>query len=209
MYNILIAENNLKIIENIVNNVFYNIKSIKICNIASDHNTAKSIILSQRADIIILGIHFKNLKSFIEKNKISKYKKSIITLSNNNENLIQLIKNIINNNNYIIIKSKIKNESNYLNYNYSYIGTRYLEELIFEFYKIKDKYEGNFKNVLYPILSKKYNKSIDTIYGDIKQATNAMILDCKESKIIKYFNYDSFYKPKIKEIVFTITNKIS
>lgn len=97
----------------------------------------------------------------------------------------------------------------YLNYNSSYIGTKYLEELIFEFYKIKDEYEGSFKNVLYPILSKKYKKSIDTVYGNIKQATNTMILNCEEKRLLEYFHYDSFYKPKIKEIVFTITNKIS
>ena len=106
------------------------------------------------------------------------------------------------------VRLKIRNELTYLNYNYSYNGTHYIEDVIFELYKIKNNFKGNLKKEIYPILSKKYNKSIDTIYGDIKVATKYMILDCKEEIILKYFNYSFFIVPKVKEIILTVLNKL-
>lgn len=99
MYNVLIVENNLKTIENIVNNFSCYIKNIKIYSITSNYNIAKSIILSQNADIIILGTYFKKLEDFIKKNKIIKYNHSVITLSTNTncyQDLITSVQKIIN-----------------------------------------------------------------------------------------------------------------
>lgn len=106
------------------------------------------------------------------------------------------------------IKIKINNELKHLHYNFSYNGTRYLAEVIFEVYKQKDSHKDNLQKNIYPIIAKKYNKSINTIHGNIKQATKCMYLDCEESIINKYFNYSYFVKPKLKEIIFTILNKI-
>lgn len=90
----------------------------------------------------------------------------------------------------------------------SYNGTKYLSEVILEVYKRKDLYIDNLNKCIYPIIAEKHNKSINTICGNIKQATNSMLLDCKEEIIMEYFNYTIFVKPKLKEIIFTIVNKL-
>ena len=75
-------------------------------------------------------------------------------------------------------------------------------------YKNKNiDYENLSKNI-YPIIGKRYNKSANTIYCDIKQAVKAMYYDCEEETINEYFHYSYFMKPKLKEIIFTILRKI-
>ena len=49
---------------------------------------------------------------------------------------------------------------------------------------------------------------MDTIYGNIKFATNHMIMDCKEEKLNQYLGYSYFEKPKVKEIIFKVLSKI-
>lgn len=95
-----------------------------------------------------------------------------------------------------------------MNYNFSHVGTKYLEETIIEVYNVKDIFDGNFEGNIYPIIAKRYNKRANTIYCNIKQATNAMIVNCDEKILIKYFNYNYFVKPKVNEVIFTILHKI-
>lgn len=195
-----------------------------------DEQSADIILL----DLKLPGISGIDILNHISKNKLYKYYESILILSGENS----LMKNITNNpyifsyhlksNGYhsviksleslislkkhqlemINIKEKINHELKKLNYNFSYNGTKYLCDTIFEIHKIKEIFEGDLKNTIYPIISKKYNKSINTIYGDIKQATKYMLLDCEENVIIKYFNNTFFIKPKIQDIIFTILNKL-
>lgn len=229
MYNALIVENTLHNMEKVANILSHEINYIRISNITSNFNTALNYITSQNFEIIILSSHFLSLLDFIQKNQIYHYRKSILVLSDHTTHHkslsnnpycftskiipykdldVQLKKMVHYRNNSHQIRTKIHNELTKLNYNYSYTGTRYIEDSIFELYKNQNSFNGNLKKEIYPILSTKYKKSVDTIYGNIKQATKYMLLDCKEEVIIKYFNYNSFNFPKIKEIIFTVLNKI-
>ena len=49
--------------------------------------------------------------------------------------------------------------------------------------------EDNFKKNVYPIIEKKHSKTVDTIYGNIKQATKQMINSCDKEILASYFNY--------------------
>ena len=57
-------------------------------------------------------------------------------------------------------------------------------------------------------MAEKYNKSVNTIYGNIKQAINAMFFDCEERILEEYFKYSFVVKPKPTEIVYIILNKL-
>lgn len=107
------------------------------------------------------------------------------------------------------IKNKIYKELKFLHYNMSYNGTRYLADTIYELFCRDIDLTDNLKKNIYPLVAKKYKKSVNTICGNIKQATKAMYLDCDEKIIMQYFNYSSSYFPKLKEIIFTILIKIS
>ena len=111
-------------------------------------------------------------------------------------------------NNKLIIKKKINHELEKLHFNFSYIGTKYLNECIYELYNSNNTDYENLSKNIYPIIGKRYNKSANTIYCDIKQSVKAMYYDCEEKTINEYFKYSYFMKPKLKEIIFTILKNI-
>lgn len=128
------------------------------------------------------------------------------------ESIIESLKLSIDekNNDLILadVREKIHKELEFLNYNYSYKGTIYLEETILELYKVKYDFDSSLSQSIYPILAHRHKKSISTIYGNIKQSTKLMLADCDSSKLMNYFHYNKFMKPRIKEIIFTILNKL-
>lgn len=165
---------------------------------------------------------------------IEKYKKSIILISGDTKMLLEAIKspyvytyftkpanlsNIskcineiveqkreINNKEFIFCK--INKELRALHFNFSYAGTKYLRDCIYETYKRGDKELTNLSKNIYPIVAKRYNKSPNNIHTNIKQAVKSMYFDCEESILNKYFNYDYCMKPRVKEIIFIILSKL-
>lgn len=170
----------------------------------------------------------------IENNKIEKYINSIILITGESKMLFQVlnspyinnyfvkpanlleISNSINkimeqkklDNNANMILEKINNELSILNFNFSYVGTRYLKECIYELYIRKDENLANLSKEIYPIIAKKYNKSVNNIYSNIKQSIKIMYYDCDSIVLTHYFNYSYCVQPKAKEIIFTILNKL-
>lgn len=175
--------------------------------------------------------------SYIADNNIEKYENSIIVVSGDlnlinqlplnsyiylysiiqkpvfYEDLVQKISEIVTNKTIIkkedIVKSKINQELEYLKFNFSHNGTRYLAETIFELYKNRTGYLDNFKRDIFPVLAKRHNKTVNTIEGNIKQAINYMFFNCNENVLKDYFHYSYIMKPKLKEISFIIFNKLA
>lgn len=110
-------------------------------------------------------------------------------------------------NNEII--DSITNELSKLNFNFSYYGTRYLVDSIYETYNLHKIYNVNLSKEIFPKLSQKYNKSIDTIHSNIKKSVNIMYYDCDENVLMNYFYYDMIKKPSAKEIIIRILENIS
>ena len=59
-----------------------------------------------------------------------------------------------------------------------------------------------------PIIAKKYHKKANTIKCDISQATKMMCMDCSEKVILDYFNLPDYIKPTVKQVIFTVLNKL-
>lgn len=236
MYNVLLFENNPYYISFFINNISKNISNIRFSEICYCCEDFFEMVDNSLTDIIIIDM--KSLPDmldetikYFEKNNMYKYINSIIVIGSINysysspyifkqivikdnidevvktlEDLLTLKKEKINF--YTEIEKKIYSELFKLHYNPSYIGTKYLAESILEIYKVKDIFGGNIENKIYSILSNKYNKTTNTIYSNIKQATRNMIADCPEETIITYFGYSYFVKPKIKEVIFNIINNL-
>lgn len=107
-----------------------------------------------------------------------------------------------------IIKGKIKNELKYLGYNSSYIGTKYLIEVIYILYNSNNYYNNNLEKDIYPLLARKYNKTINNIKCNITNATNAMYFDSEEEKLMNYLKEFSLSKPGAKKIIISILENI-
>lgn len=191
MYNLMIIERNPKELDKIVNSICDKFQNIRVCHISYDDKKVLNILEKNIIDFILLDCkanEINDLKfvNYIQNKKLEQYKKSIIVKLDKTINL-----NDFNENRYIFsytsdintmykdirklvleqketynhkrIKNKIKEQLTYLSYNYSYSGTRYIEETILEIYKDRYNFDGNLSKNIYPIIAKKHNKTVDTI----------------------------------------------
>ena len=169
--------------------------------------TNKNIEKYKKSIILISG-DARMLLETIKSPYVYTYFTKPANLSNISKCINEIIKQKRNFSNEELILHKISKELNTLHFNFSYVGTKYLKECIFETYKKGDKELTNLSKDIYPIIAKRYNKSSNNIHTNIKQAVKAMYYDCEESLLNKYFNYDYCIKPRVKEIILTILNKL-
>ena len=107
-----------------------------------------------------------------------------------------------------IIKGKIKKELKYLGYNFYYKGTKYLVDAIYILYNMKDYYNKILKRDIYPIISKKYNTSINNIKCNIRNATDLMFFDCNEYRLMEYLKECSLPKIGAKKVILAVLEHI-
>lgn len=107
-----------------------------------------------------------------------------------------------------IIKGKIKNELKYLGYNFYYKGTKYLVDAIYILYNIKDYYNKILKRDVYPIVSEKYNTSINNVKCNIRNATDIMFYDCNEERLKEYLKECSLSKIGAKKVILAVLERI-
>lgn len=109
---------------------------------------------------------------------------------------------------YYINKGENKKELENLKYNFSYLGTKYLCECIYECYNKNKIYDINLNKDIYPIISKKYHKTISSIKANIFQATSIMYYEIEEQILQEYFGYNVRSKPKTKDIITRVLQKL-
>lgn len=108
------------------------------------------------------------------------------------------------------IKNYIRKELGYLGYNPKYYGTQYIMEAIYILYNRSKNidYDSNLIKSVYPVIAKKYNKDAFNIKCNIVNATDMMVCECEEEKLIEYLGYYYFVKPGPKKIIETVLNKL-
>lgn len=107
------------------------------------------------------------------------------------------------------IESKIIEQLQYLNYNLSHKGTKYLIKTIQYIVLNPNKELDNLEGDIYPIIARFCNNSVHNIKCNINRATTAMYYECDSSRLQKYFCFNEDYKPKAKIVINTIVRKIS
>lgn len=156
MYDVLIVENSLTNTEKVVNMLSQEPNYFRVANISSNYEETIQYLLSKKFEIIILNYSFLEIVEYIENNQLFDYQKSIIVLSENknivNTNYLSCFNNESIEYNQLLeilsqflkyknssnaMKNRIREELIRLNYNYSYTGTKYVEDVIFELYKRK------------------------------------------------------------------------
>lgn len=172
--------------------------------------------------------------NYISSNNIVKYSKSVFVLTGEMELLSKIVKNKcifnysskIKNIDYIIsqiknlieqkeknicedkIKEEIKKELEILKFDFSYMGNKYLYECIYQCFFKTNIYNINFKKDIYPIISSKYHKTVNSIKTNIFQATSIMYYEINNKELSDYFGYKIINKPKTKDVVFAIVEKL-
>ena len=66
----------------------------------------------------------------------------------------------------------------------------------------------NLQSDIYPIIAKKYNKTIYNVKSSINKATECMYYECDVGRLEKYFRLFDDMKPTVKQVVFAVINKL-
>lgn len=170
----------------------------------------------------------------LKEKKLERYKKSIIIISGEKELIYKIknqeyiygyldkvcsiskimdsVKQLIEDKNQEKRELQIKNEIivqlQYLNYNLAHKGSQYLIDTILIIYERGNYDIFNLKEEIYPIVAKRYNKSIHNIKCDINKANDYMYKICKKERIKEYFKFFDDSKPTVKNVIYTILNKV-
>lgn len=235
MLNLLIIDKDLNNSIHLLNFISENNRQLKIHCITDNIIEGIKILNTGSIDITIINLN-EDINSIINNlNTISnlyteKYKKSVILISKNIQNvfpnyyifeylhstenmslILSKINELVQNKsiqfNDSILLNRINKELEYIGYNLSYIGTKYLSEsiaLIYNNYNFSD----NLNRTVYLILAKKYHKNVNNIKCNIMSATNNMFYECDENRLKKYFNFYTICKPKPKLVIYTVLNKL-
>ena len=235
MLNLLIIDPNINNSKHLLNYLSQNNYQVRVHSIANNLQEGLQILNMGIIDITLINTNtdpqsiVQNLHT-ISDIYYEKYKKSVILISNNivsnfsdiyvydiispNENINtilskinELAKNKALQLNRTILMNKINKELEYIGYNLSYNGTKYLSECIALIYSTSGCCENLNKNV-YPIIAKKYQKTINNIKCKITSATNSMFYECDENRLKNYFQFYTISRPKPKLVIYTILNKI-
>lgn len=234
MFNILIIEDDAIQCKQLVNFISSSITDLKLYSMTFNGNEALEIIKNKKIDIIILDLLLPdisglNILQYIEENKLSNYKNSIIIISGeanqhpelfrneyvnycfqkpvNFDLILKCLQDMINEKNKQlsenIIKEKIYKELEKLRYNFSHIGTHYLCECIFELYLNKDNIMNLSKNV-YSVIAQRHSTTINNVKCNIFQANLNSYYECEEVEFDKYFNFNICCKPKNIDVITTV-----
>lgn len=166
-------------------------------------------MIAELKNVNVDGMDIDKIYSIVE----NYYNDAIVFKVNSKNNNRDLMIIVVDNRNKIkkvcekTLRSRIKEELKSLKYNYSYKGTKYLEESIYLLYK--NGYEkDNLSRDVYPIIAKKYNAKIQTVKCDIIQASANSYYECEQKKMEEYFGLELTSKPKTKDIMFAVMRNL-
>ena len=235
MINILIADDNNKLVELIFKSIIRKNNEYRLMDYTYDgENTLKSI-LKYNPDVILLDINMPKIDGIsIIKKIISEEKKKIpyiiiitafkdkINFFRNNKNIYGIIdkgsgfSNLITEiNRYLnnICKEleeenteyKTKQELANFEFNFSNLGTTYLIDTI-KYALEKEKI--NLEGDIYLKLARKYKVKVMNIKWNIEKSIKSMKRYTDNKTIEKYFNIDNINNLTIKNFITTVSNKI-
>ncbi len=106
-------------------------------------------------------------------------------------------------------REEITRELRSLGYNLKYKGTQYLIDTILEISENKDARKASLQTDFYPIIAKRYHKSVQNVKNCIKTATNSMYIECNIDVLKRYFNLYDDIKPTVRQVIFTVLDNIA
>lgn len=232
MVNILISDDNIYYATYLMNYINDKNKNVRVIGIVKNELETIKKIENNDIDIILLNLTmpFEVLNKIKQNRRLSN---SCIVISGNNSDVCKISNNAIYKtlsrnekidsiakeinelviykekiNCEIKIENKIRYELAFLGYNLSHNGTTYIIEAIKYIKFNPDKELEKLEKTIYPIISKKYKKSVNTIKCSINRATTYMYCQCEIERLKNYFHFCIDKKPNIKTIIMTIINKI-
>lgn len=231
MFDVSIVSSDANIGAYIANSIFTIFNTLRLKQIIYNINTLHKCLINYKVDVIL----FDMLLNKKDEQKILKFLNNksfqntdIIFITQNTYNIaftnhIYLVKAETRTENYyrqiiekwlltkknINFERLVKSELYKLNFNFSYKGTSYIIDILRYLYR-NQIYDNNinFQKIVYPYLSKKYNRTISSIKTSISNSIENMYCECDSNVFKKYFHIYDDYKIKAKDLIFYILDKI-
>lgn len=235
MINILIADDNNKLVELIFKSIIRKNNEYRLMDYTFDGENALKSILKYNPDVILLDINMPKIDGLsIIKKIISEKKKKIpyiiiitafkdkINFFMNNKNIYGIIdkgsgfsnliteinrylNNICNELKEENAENKTKQELANFEFNFSNLGTIYLIDTIN--YAL-EKEKINLEGDIYLKVAKKYKVTVMNIKWNIEKSIKSMKRYTDNKIIEKYFNIDNINNLTIKNFITIVSNKI-
>lgn len=211
MLNALVISKNVGFIQKLLCEIDKHNLNIRLSNLSTNKFETFEILNFKNPDVILLD---SKLGNEFSKSFLKNYKKPVITLGYRDGyklltlSTVKELKELIESHDLDVRREKVKRELHYIGYNFKYKGTQYLLDTILQMYINQNNLVDNLQSTVYPLIAEKYQKTIHNVKSSINKATECMYYECDSIKLEKYFQFSDDSKPTVKEVVFTIINKI-
>lgn len=209
MIKVIIISKNHDFVQQVINNMRNHSIDIEISEVADSLEKVGEI----NQEISLIFLDQENLKQSQEK-WYEKYHDRIIVTSTKeieNETKIMAIKNLqqtLKPEEIAKIRNQIIHEMEYIGYNFKLNGAHYLADVILHIYQNKKQMVDSLEKDIYPIIARKYGKQVNNIKNSIANASKCMYCACDIEKLKNYFNLYEDIQPNIKQIIFTVIQKV-
>lgn len=211
MINALVYSNNIHFIQKLLDESNIQNLGIRFSQIITNKSQIGKGLKIPSPDLIFVD---KALGKDLFKTLLGIHREILIPLSYNtssnlmNEKILQEISALVDCHDLDKKRLKIINELEYIGYRFKYKGTHYLADTILQMYTKQNSLVDNLQSDIYPVIAEKYHKSIYNIKSSISKATECMYYECDSQRLANYFRFPEDVKPTVKQVVFTVVNKI-
>ena len=211
MVKAIVVTDNISFLKNLVKEINSCHLDMKIVGVATNGLELQRILGSVKIDIFFLD---KGLGLTLSDSIWSQYQKFIVDLAYVEDSVLfdeivlKRLKVLINLRDFTRKRLKVVRELEFIGYDFKYKGTHYLVDTILHMYLGQNSMTDNLKTDIYPLVSKKYNKTIYNIKTSIDNATEYMYCECDSAVVQEYFNFCEDTKPTVKQVIFAVMNKI-
>lgn len=211
MVNSLVITCNINFTKKLLDEINSNCLDIRIGGIKTTYEEALLTLSSSDFELIFLD---RALEKDFSNSFIEKYKEKLVILSYKdfsnllNPRILKNLKFLVNRIDLDNKKTEIINELKYIGYKLNYRGTQYLIDAILHTYVTQDTMNNTLQSHIYPIIAKKYNKTILNVKSSITKATECMYYACDTKKLSNYFQFSCDSKPTTKQIIYAVINNI-
>ncbi len=211
MVNALVISNNIDFIQALLNELNSNNLDIKISNIITNYSNIMGLLNSSNFRIVFVdsSIPDANNSSFFKL-----YKKKIVFLSYvANKKMIsprnlKILERLALYNDLPSIRALVLNELTTIGYNLKYKGTNYLADTISYILFSQTRIVDSLQTKVYPLVAKKYGKSVNNIKSSMTKCTETMYCECDIHILQEYFGFYIENRPTVKQVICTVVDKL-
>ncbi len=212
MVNTIVITDNINLVKKLLSELDKLNFNLNISKVLTNRDEMDKLIDTPNIDLVMVD---KSIGKECSIEFINRFKDIIVIVSYNKSSKL-INQNVLANINLVLLdgdlerkRVNIMRELEYIGYRFKYKGSHYLLDTILQLYSKQNSMVDNLQSVIYPIIAKKYDKSVYNIKSSINKATEHMYYECDSTRLQKYFNFPDDIRPTVKQVVFTVINKLA